>query len=36
MIQLGLNLEGVTTALDLEEGMEMLTAQMQRRDTHGE
>lgn len=36
MIQLGLNLEGVTTALDLEEGMAMLAAQLQGRDGRGE
>jgi rsbT antagonist protein RsbS len=35
MIQLGLNLEGVTTALDLEEGMEMLAAQMRGPENHG-
>ena len=35
MVQLGLSLEGVTTALDLEEGMEMLGAQLQERGGHG-
>jgi rsbT antagonist protein RsbS len=35
MVQLGLSLEGVTTALDLEEGMEMLGAQLQERSGHG-
>jgi rsbT antagonist protein RsbS len=35
MVQLGLSLEGVATALDLEEGMEMLGAQLQERGGHG-
>jgi rsbT antagonist protein RsbS len=35
MVQLGLSLEGVATALDLEEGMEMLGAQLQERGRHG-
>jgi rsbT antagonist protein RsbS len=35
MVQLGLSLEGVTTALDLEEGMEILGAQLQERGSHG-
>jgi rsbT antagonist protein RsbS len=35
MVQLGLSLEGVTTALDLEGGMEILTAKLQERGGHG-
>lgn len=35
MIQLGLNLEGVATALDLEEGMEMLATQLRERGGNG-
>lgn len=36
MIQLGLSLEGITTAIDLEEGMEMLAAQLRERGAHGD
>jgi rsbT antagonist protein RsbS len=35
MVQLGLSLEGVTTALDLEEGLELLGAQLQERGRDG-
>jgi rsbT antagonist protein RsbS len=35
MVQLGLDLEGVTTALDLEDGMEMLATQLRERSGNG-
>lgn len=35
MIQLGLSLEGVATAIDLEEGMEMLAVQLRKRGVYG-
>ena len=35
MVQLGLTLEGVATALDLEEGLELLQLGRQRRDRDG-
>src|SRR2546422_4085183 len=36
MVQLGLTLEGVGTALDLEEGLAYLNAQAKRRGGHGQ
>ena len=36
MVQLGLTLEGVGTALDLEEGLAFLNAQAKRRGGHGQ
>ncbi|HET6464163.1 MAG TPA: STAS domain-containing protein [Nitrospiria bacterium] len=35
MVQLGLTLEDVATALDLEEGLEYLDRRIQIKDTHG-
>jgi rsbT antagonist protein RsbS len=35
MVQLGLGLEGVSTALDLEQGLAVLAAKKQRRETPG-
>ena len=36
MVQLGLTLDRIATALDLEEGMEMLATQLRERDGDGE
>jgi rsbT antagonist protein RsbS len=36
MVQLGLTLDGIATALDLEEGMEMLATQLRERGSDGE
>jgi rsbT antagonist protein RsbS len=35
MVQLGLALDGIATALDLEEGLELLTVQMRQGGVHG-
>ncbi len=35
MVQLGLKLEGVETALDLEEGLEFLDSRIKRENRHG-
>ena len=36
MVQLGLTLDGIATALDLEEGMEMLVTELRERGSRGE